>query len=83
MNKKQKLIDGLLDRSKEDILRKLKQDFLEEDKEEPFSNRGYVEDTIKVFDMLIDGNEDEYIEIQGSALCDVVNDVFRHFQEER
>lgn len=68
---------------KKQIFEKAKKEFIAEDKKEPFQNRGYVEDSLQVFDMLINGDEDEFITIQGRALCDVVNDIFRYFDKER
>lgn len=65
------------------ILKKLKKQFIKEDKKEPFQNRGYVEDTIRIFDMLIEGNEEYIIEINKNALNDVIYDIFRYFKKER
>ena len=80
MGIKQKVIDRLSDRTRKDVLIKIRQDFIKEDTEEPFKNREYVKDTLKIFDMLISGDEDEFIEINGGALCDVVSDIFRHYE---
>lgn len=81
MNTKQEVINKLADRTNKDILKILKQQFIEEDIKEPFRNREYVEETIRIFDMLIDGfdlSENQY----DNAIYDVVNDIFRYFAGE-
>lgn len=81
MNTKQELIDKLTGISKKDILIKLRHDFIEEDRKEPFMNREYVEETIRVFDMLIDGF-DLSENVYDNAIQDVVSDIFRYFTGE-
>lgn len=78
---RQEMVDKLQGRSKEDILKELKKRFVEEDTKEPFVNREYVEDTLQVFDMLISGDEDDFIGVNGGALCDVISDIFRYYGE--
>lgn len=62
------------------ILKKLKKSFVKEDKEEPFLNREYVEETLRIFDLLI-GGFDLGESQTDNAIQDVVNDVFRYFDE--
>jgi hypothetical protein len=83
MNSKQAVLDKLSNKGKEEILEQLKENFIKEDNKEPFTNRSYVEDTLQIFDMLISGDEDEFITIQGSALCDVISDIFRYLDRDR
>lgn len=67
--------------SKTEILEKLKKSFIEEDKQEPFQNREYVEETLRVFDLLIGGfdlGEDE----KNNAIQDIVSDIFNYFGED-
>lgn len=63
-----------------EILKQLKQSFVEEDVKEPFQNREYVEETLGIFDMLIDGF-DLGLDETDSAVQDIVGDIFRYFDE--
>ncbi len=65
--------------TKIEILEKLSKSFNEADKEEPFINREYVEETQRIYDNLINGGIDEY---QERAINDIVSDIFRHFKTE-
>lgn len=86
MDSKQEMVDKLIGRNKEDILRKLKQNFIEEDKSEPFLNREYVEETIRVFNFLINPNNSLVNNLsplfQDKSVYDIVSDIFRHFTGE-
>lgn len=59
--------------TRKEILTQLKKEFIKEDKEEPFSDRGYVQETLKAFDLL---SGDIDIE-ENRAYYDIVQDIFR------
>lgn len=80
MNKKQQVIDRLAERSRNDIIRKLKADFVKEDTTEPFVNREYVDETIRLFDMLDIYSDEPERDFTDEAIRDIVNDIFRHFR---
>ncbi len=63
--------------TKIEILEKLSKSFNEEDKKEPFIDRGYVEETKKIYGYLINGGIDQYDQ---RAINDIVSDIFRHFK---
>lgn len=78
MNTKQQIINKLSDKTKNDIIKELKEEFIEEDKKEPFENRDYFDETIRIFDLLLgvfDDNENE----TNNAIYDVVSDIFRYY----
>ena len=62
------------------ILEKLKQSFVKGDKEEPFTSREYVEETLRIFDLLIDGFDLGESQTD-NAIQDIVSDIFRYFDE--
>ena len=66
--------------NKTEILEKLKQSFVDDDKKEPFQNREYVEETLRIFDLLIAGFDLGKNE-QDNAIFDIVNDIFKYFGE--
>lgn len=66
--------------SKTEILRKLKQSFIDGDNEEPFLNREYAEETFRIFDLLI-GGFDLGGNQTNNAIQDIVNDIFKYFDE--
>lgn len=84
MNSKQQVIDRLLDRGRRDILKNLKERFIEEDIREPFEDREYVEDTLNIFDLLIENNRVDRIDeimvtLDKNALLDIIYDIFKYF----
>lgn len=65
--------------TKIEILEKLSKSFNEEDRKEPFIDRGYVEETKKIYHYLINGGIDQYDQ---RAINDIVADIFRYFNIE-
>lgn len=66
--------------SKAEILKKLKQSFIDEDVKEPFTDKEYVEETLRIFDLLLGGfNSDE--NETDNAIYDIVTDIFTYFDE--
>lgn len=56
-------------------MKKLKEDFNKGDREEPFIDREYVEETNRVYDVLIEGIGDEPNSTD-KAIFDIVNEIF-------
>ena len=83
MNTKQRVIDKLQEKDRTAILKDMVKDFIAEDKAEPFMNRWYVDSTKDIFDMLLVGNEDNDITINGGALCDIINVLFDYYGAKR
>ena len=61
--------------NKINILKRLRNGFITEDKREPFIDRNYVEETIRIYDNLIESNTCEY---QEKAIYDIISDIFRY-----
>ena len=64
------------------IIEKLEKEFIKEDKEEPFLNREYVEETKRIYKLLkeeIDSEENP----TDRAIYDIVNDIFRELDREK
>lgn len=80
MNNKRKLLDKLSNKSNDDIIRELKASFVAEDKAEPFYSREYVEETIRVFDMLDGQNPQPEVDYKDEAVKDIIADIFRYFR---
>lgn len=66
---------------RKEILEKLKKSFIEEDVEEPFQNREYVRETLRIFDLLSDDITPEETKTD-EAITDIVNDIFRYYENE-
>lgn len=83
MNNKEKVIASLKGiNNREDVLKKLKENFIKEDESEPFQNREYAEETIRIFDLLIGGFDLDKNEVD-NATFDIVTDIFNYYGEER
>lgn len=63
-----------------EILKKLKADFVAEDLAEPFINREYVEETLRIFDLLSDDFTPEETKTD-EAIMDIVNDICRYYED--
>lgn len=79
---KRAVLEKLNPKTRKEIFERLKKNFIEEDEAEPFVNREYVESTIALFDLLIDGNEDKDYLLNGGAICDVISDIMFYFKGE-
>jgi hypothetical protein len=66
--------------NKIEILKKLKGEFVKEEKAEPFQNREYVKESTRIFNMLIDGFDFGKNETD-NATFDIVDDIFRYFKK--
>jgi hypothetical protein len=62
-----------------DIIKKLKKEFLKEDKKEPFLDREYVDESLRIFDILSEGIGD-FEDETDRAIYDIVQDIFRYFR---
>lgn len=82
MDKKRAVLLALNPQSKEEILKQLKEDFIKEDEAEPFLNRLYVDETIRLFDMLIEGYDELAEYPTDKAINDIVIDIFRYYDED-
>jgi len=60
------------------IINRIQESFEEEDEKEPFANRGYVEETIRIFDLLKNGVGD-FDNNTDRATFDIVMDIIRYF----
>jgi len=62
--------------TKINILKKLLKNFEEEDKKEPFLDRGYVEETKKIYQALMEGAFSD--DFQERAIYDIGLDIFKY-----
>jgi len=63
------------------LIFKAKKSFNNEDKKEPFLDRYYVEETNRMFDLLLEDIGD-FPDATDRAIYDIVKDLFREFKKE-
>lgn len=66
---------------KTEIIKQLRQSFIDEDNREPFQNREYVGETLRIFDLLL-GTFDDSENDTDNAIYDIVSDIFGYFGED-
>jgi hypothetical protein len=59
------------------ILAKMKRSFNEEDKADPFNDRDYVDETNRLFDLLMEEYPHDPEDSKDRAIYDIVADIFR------
>lgn len=62
------------------VILKAEKSFIEEDKEEPFLDREYVDETKRIFSLLKEGNGD-FENPTDRAIFDIVKDIFREVKK--
>lgn len=69
--------------NKDEVIKKVEANFLEDDKLEPFINREYAEETIRIYTLLRNkASMGDFDSPQDRAIFDVVEDILRETQNQ-
>jgi len=71
-----------MEQSEINIIKRIEKEFIKEDKKEPFQDREYVLETLKLF-ILLEEDVGDYENPKDRAIYDIVQDIFRYFRRSK